>query len=285
MVFFFSVSIKYDLINPLNTIKIYKYVQYPFLVYYTEGFLNFNKLYNLRFYGMFDEPGVIGTIVTILLFADNYNLKSKQNIILVIAGIFSFSFFFIVSSLVYLFILFKNKYRILVICLVLSTFIFTRDNEVVKFLVWNRFIIEDGKVKGDNRSTKRLDLVYQEFLNSDDLFWGRGAKYTSNQKLDDASSYKLLVLNYGIIPLFIICAFFTLLAITRIVRLKYLLIYLFLVFGMIYQRTGFLFDAANLFIMFGCIFAIQSNVKKNENLTLQCDNHTRMNYKGLYKVK
>jgi predicted RNA-binding protein with RPS1 domain len=86
----------YSLIDPLNPLKDFLYKQYPFLVMP-------NEVINVefpRFYGVFDEPGVIGTFAGIMLFAERYNLKKISNIILFVSGVFSFSLFFILLSAV-----------------------------------------------------------------------------------------------------------------------------------------------------------------------------------------
>lgn len=258
IVIFFAVTIKYDLINPINTLKVSKYFHYPFLVFYSEGFSTFNK-YNIRFSGMFEEPGNIGGIATILLFADNYNLKSTQNKILIIAGIFSLSFYFFVSSAVYMLLLLKNKFRLLIALVVFLTFFLTHNEPIIRFLVWDRFIIREGKLKGDNRTSEALNNVYNQFLKGDDVLWGKGVNYTWDKNLMGDSSYKLLILNYGIIIFIVICLAFSLVAICTIKRFKYLIIYLFLVLGMLYQRPWFIYDPAIFFLLIACIYAIQQN--------------------------
>jgi hypothetical protein len=249
----FSVPLHYNTIAPLNDIKSWDYRQYPFLV--VENTIGFEY----RFCGMFDEPGVIGSIVTVLLFADNYNLRTKQNKILFIAGIFSFSFYFFISSIFYFLYLSNNKVRLLIISLFFLVFLLTRNNDIVYYVVWDRFSIEDGKLKGDNRSTEDLDAIYQQFINTDDVYWGKGSEYASRHELDDSCTYKLIVLNYGMVFFVIVCLAFLLYAYFTIKKFKYVIIYCFLFLGMIYQRPGLIYDISLFFMLISSIYAININ--------------------------
>ncbi len=43
-----------------------------------------------RFYSMFDEPGVLGTLSAFVLFANKYDFKRKSNLIILIGAFFHF---------------------------------------------------------------------------------------------------------------------------------------------------------------------------------------------------
>ncbi len=259
IIVFFNIQLKHNYIAPLNTLKNFDYVQYPFLV--SSGLLGINQL-NVRFSGMFDEPGVIGSIVTILLFADNYNLKSKQNIILFIAGILSFSFYFIISSLVYFLYISNIKIRLIVIILFLFSYLTTKDNPIVTILVWDRFIYEDGQLKGDNRAHEDLQSTYEVFINSNDVLFGKGANYAKANNLMGSSSYKSLILNYGAVFFISICLSFGLLAFFTIKKYKYVIGYLFLFGGMIYQRPGLIYDPTLFFLLIAIMYSFKQESKK-----------------------
>jgi hypothetical protein len=145
------------------------------------------------------------------------------------------------------------------------SFYFTHNNARISYLIWDRFAIQDGKLEGDKRSSKNLDKIYDQFLQTDDVIWGRGNNYTWEQKLMGDCSYKLLVLNYGLIVFIIICLSFSLIAFYTIKKPRYLFMYLFLLLGMIYHRPGFIFDPAHIFIMIASIYAIQ---QKSDSINL-----------------
>jgi hypothetical protein len=201
---------------------------------------------------MFDEPGVIGIFVTVLLVIDNYNFKSKQNIILFIAGILSFSLYFILCSIVFFFLTGSLKKRLFVIPIFIIFFLFTKDNLLLDNLVWDRLTIEDGQWKGDNRSSAGLNASYSSFLHSDDLLWGKGQNYLRSYGETGNSSYKELVMTYGLVFLIFLCISFILFAYIHIRNRKYFFLFLLLFFGMIYQRP-FIFDPAYFFIYIAAI--------------------------------
>ena len=57
----FGANIPYRVIPPLNSLKTYNYYAFPFLVMPEFSFVTLAEIG--RFCGLFDEPGVIGTIV------------------------------------------------------------------------------------------------------------------------------------------------------------------------------------------------------------------------------
>ena len=52
-----------------------------------------------RFYSVFDEPGVLGTLSSFVLFGNRYNFRSKKNIIIFVGALMTFSFAFILLTL------------------------------------------------------------------------------------------------------------------------------------------------------------------------------------------
>jgi len=251
IVVFTPISVPYELIKPLNTLKTIDYANYPFLV--SEGPIG-TSIFSWRFFGMFDEPGTIGTFCIILLFSDGYNLKSKKNLIIFIAGIFSFSFYFYVSSLFYYMVFSNFKKRLFIGILIASLYIFTFNNSYIYQLVWRRFVVEDGRLVGDNRSTESLDYIYSKFVVSSDLLWGRGADYAEKKGLMGASSYKLFILNYGLVFAIILVAAFSLLAYLKIKNRRYLIIYIFFILGIMYQRPGMLVFPGAFFLLIASVY-------------------------------
>ena len=64
-----------------------------------------------RFYGVFDEPGVLGTIGAILLYANKYDFKRWYNVALLLGGIFTFSLAFYLLVLIGLAIHFSKDIK------------------------------------------------------------------------------------------------------------------------------------------------------------------------------
>ena len=72
LLLFFGIPVPGKIIAPLNAVKTYNYIAYPFLVipnYLGAGLDVYFQ--SLRFCGPFDEPGVVGTIAGLMLYIDN----------------------------------------------------------------------------------------------------------------------------------------------------------------------------------------------------------------------
>ncbi len=235
----FTVPLNYNLIEPLNPLKTGMYRQYSFLV-----FPNLSETNTLpRFCSVFDEPGVIGTFSSIILFSERYNLRKVSNIILFMAGVFSFSLFFTIISFLAILYFYKNKVRLIVVAIVLITFFTTRSNPLVYASVWERFEIENGHLKGDNRSSDELDRYYNQFINSDQFLWGKG-----NLVFATSSSYKQFIIFYGLINSLIIMSILLCFAIQYNKNVKGVFLSILLLFFLIYQRP-YIFDFAYMFLI------------------------------------
>lgn len=264
-----NLNLPFNLIPSLNPIKGIDYCQYLFLV--SEGPIGLRYL-NIRFFGMFDEPGVVGSFVSFFLLADRFNLRSKQNIILFIAGVLSFSLFFYINVLIYLLYISNNKSRFYIILASFLIFFMTKNNAIVNTLVWDRFSIVQGKMKGDNRSSTHLDNTYRDYLHTPDLLTGKGTEFAS-QNFEGSSSYKTIIVAYGL-PFFVsIVLAFSLYAYFSIKKTKYVLAYLFLVFGMLYHRPSYMHEPTLFFVLISTIYALEhyskqenQNLKRNDKL-------------------
>jgi hypothetical protein len=258
LIVFGGISIPFDIIAPLNAGKLVNYHQYPFLV--SVGPLGFGSN-NIRFCGVFDEPGVVGSIAVILLIIDKFNLKSKSNKIIFLAGILSFSFYFYLSFLAY--VLYKTtvKKRLFFLLFVGLLFITTHNNQLFSVLLWNRMEIKDGKIQGDNRSNKVLDYQFSNFFQSNDLLFGKGI----NKVLDygvGTSTYKSVIMGYGLVFTISLCIAFMSYSYFYIRSFKYILIYWFLFFSMIYQRYGFIFDPPRFFLFISAIYVLRNRAQQ-----------------------
>jgi len=262
LVIILSLPIAHNLISPLNALKGSAYTQYPFLL--LEHSSNV-KVLNIRFCSVFEEPGTVGSFAAMFLFADNYKLKSKENIIIFIAGLLSMSFFFYVCSFIYFLYLSKFRMKIIYTVIILSLFFGTRNNAAINYLIWDRFTIEDGKVKGDNRSSINLDETYTDFLKSEDVLWGRGTIFLENNEFMNSSSYKMTIISYGIVFFVLYCLSFLLLAIFTIKIPKYIIAYFILFIGMIYQRPGIIYYPAYIFVLIATIYSLKQVAIKNKS--------------------
>lgn len=231
-------------LKPLNQLKEYWYLAYPPLLVKADILLEY------RFYGPFDEPGVVGTICFLILYIENYNLKDIFNVVFFIAGLFSLSFFFIAGSLLYL--LFKysiHKIHYLLLFSIILMFFYsaTKDDPILNELVYSRFEFDasTGKFAGDNRSTTSLDNYYNSIKGTQGYFFGVSENHYSD--FFGASSYKTAVLRYGMFFCFLYSLFFVLLAISKKLSLFDLFVFFLMFFSTIYQRPRF-YDVVFVFL-------------------------------------
>lgn len=197
-----------------------------------------------RFCGIFEEPGLIGTVCSLILVSEKFDLKSKQNKLILFYGLISFSLMFYISIFIYLFVLsFKSIDKFLkFISLILILFIFAFYTDVLSDSLVSRVSYGvNGLQIEDNRSNYQLDMMFNNWrsLSSTSLFlFGY-----ENLPQGDYSSIKIIPVNKGILGVFLCLGFLILLILKFSDKntKKYELFGLIVIFGLsLYQRPGFL---------------------------------------------
>ena len=200
-----------------------------------------------RFQGMFDEPGVLGTIAVLLLSGDNYKIKNNlKNIIILTGGILSFSFAFYVLSFVYFSI--RKNYKFLIIVLILYLLIAALNLNLTDNSFLDRYLFSrseaffSGNVF-EQRMTQHARAVFHDFIRYSDfstLLFGHGAGAARGDPLMRASSTVLLsIYNRGILGLSLL-VLFPLIYTLLINKTKTGFILLIIFFLSIYQRPNVL---------------------------------------------
>lgn len=236
-------DVPYNVIEPLNSLKPYNYNQYPFLV-------QANYLVDMfRFYGPFDEPGVIGTVCAMILYVEGYNMKDYFNIPLLIAGLCTFSLFFIVITLLFLgFRLVKRPKYIFAALIALSIFYYyTKDIDEFQELLYERFEYNSStrSFEGDNRATSDFKAYYNSIKGTSTYYFGADQKVVD--RFSGNAGYRNAVLKYGAIFCFLYLVWFFGYAISSGLRRRELLIFAVLLLSVLYQRPGFL-DPVYIFL-------------------------------------
>ena len=194
-------SYKFNLFLPYNSVSYYvrtaftSYIDYKFIYLY-------KYMDSIRLCGICNEPGYFGTFCALILCASRLNLRDRQNILIFIAGIFSFSFAFYLIIIFYLLLKsWKNIRSFIVVLLVFLFYIFalpnihTNNEQINRFL--ERFIITESGLSGDNRSTDKLNLIYKYTISSKPFF-GMGNGYVKSHYVGEALTYKTYLIEYGI---------------------------------------------------------------------------------------
>lgn len=263
-------------VAPLNDLKQFNYIVYPFWVA-SYGYFNVGST---RFFGLFDEPGVVGTVSLIMLFIERFNLKKFGNWVILISGILSFSLFFYLAVgfyLVYVMVSGKKKMRMRIgVAVVLGLSVWAvianpaTNERIIERTKWDE---EKGSIAGNNRADDALKDYMDQIRWSKDYFLGTNISRV-NQEFSNSASLQNAVLRYGIIVVVMYFIFYAFLARKYYHGLnwKWLLFMCFL-FMVLYNRPAF-FVVGKVFLYNMAIFAYtdeyqqqiwpENKLKKNE---------------------
>lgn len=255
LVYLVGINLPHSFIEPLNPMKSYDYISYPFLV--TPN--NILDLIIPRFSGYYDEPGVIGTIAGVIMICNGFDLKKKINIPIFIAGLLSFSLAFYIISIVYGYFFLSSKYKVILTSVIIGSVILLSSNEIIDEYLFSRFKIEDGKLAGNSRTAdESFESQYKEFSKSDDYYFGFGNN-ASKYYDPDGASYKNLIFDYGIVPFVYFVGILVLLAFFEFKFSKEFFLTLFIFFSVIYQRP-FITTYFYMFLVFAPVSALSKPV-------------------------
>lgn len=243
-------------------------------VSYGLGFFYWNP-YEFRICGHFNEPGFFGTIVALILCADDLDLRKIGNWILFIAGCLTMSLAFFVIVLVYFVLKFltlavKKPKLWLVVAAVLLFYFFvlpriqTGNYTIDTFL--QRFVIVDGRLLGDNRTTDAFDVLYNQFWLSDKQLFGFGDGYLASQDVGHVLIYKVYILEYGVIGFLLIFGTLILNALIRSGK-NLNALYFVAVFALsIYQRPNVIRLLYFVVLFGGIVHANSRKIRKTESI-------------------
>lgn len=167
------------------------YTSFIFNVYLNTTFGYFDRMY-----AFYDEPGVLGNIMMVLLFIQRFDLKKWYNVVFLVAGILSFSLTFYVAMAFYYILFGKMRAKIgFAIGAVVATYFFA-GNEYIFDFIFRRVTFEQGTMLGYNREHDNFNYWYSTVQWYQYLFWG----YKPRDIIPYAASWKWAFALYGIIP-------------------------------------------------------------------------------------
>ena len=154
-----------------------------------------------RLCGIFNEPGGLGTICS-LLYVAAYNYSTIfEKVIMLLAILLSFSVAgFLLVFLFYAITFVRKGWKyyvplgLLVAFVLIAPTIDWGDEFVNNFVA--RFEITDEGIAGDDRVKPEFEKLYNSFLHSNDVFFGGGATYGGDM---GTSSYKNLLIQFGFV--------------------------------------------------------------------------------------
>lgn len=158
-----------------------------------------------RFYSVFDEPGVLGTLSACILYGNKYNFHRWENIVIFIGSFFTYSMAFYVLTFIGFFIVNIKKPSILIKSLIIIIpiisigFYILRDDIAFQQAVMYRLFDSDMGSNLDNRTEEITNKAYNNLFSNDEWLFGIGNNSIVAEKMIASTSYKGFILEYGII--------------------------------------------------------------------------------------
>lgn len=245
------------IISPMGTVSpptmpSLSYTVYPFFIISNDLMMN-NVI--IRFSGPFNEPGVVGTLVVLILVVKKYNLKDIRLVTLFIAGLLSLSLaFYLISVFFCLFYLAIVKHKIVPVCLIivfLGLFYWqTKDDPILSSTIYERVKWNDetGSISGDNRSNDMVDAYYNKTKGTFAYYFGTNDPDWYNHVAGgESSSYKNVICINGVITVVLYLLFLIQLGWVNKRNLSGFILYIAVLFMNFYQRSS-LFSLPVLFL-------------------------------------
>lgn len=204
----------------------------------------------MRFYSMFDEPGVLGTFSAFVLFGNRYKFNYKNSIIL-LGAIFTYSMAFYILTLIgVMFYSMTSIKKMLILLFSLlsityATYYFLKDDLAFNYAVISR-IDSFGIDQIENRTDGMTNKYWEKFVSSNDLYWGLGSKRPTLE----GQSYKLFIIEYGIQGSLVLFLMY----IVLMRKFNKFTLCFFLIFILSFLQRPFAFRAWQIFL-FSCVIA------------------------------
>lgn len=200
----------------ISTFGDYKFYDYYFFNIRVEG----TSL--SRYLGMFLEPGHTGIMTVLLLISNGFDLRKKENVVLLIASLFTLSFATYILIFSYLtlkiFLFKKNRslfIRLLPFGVIIFLLLYQLDSfrGIVDYYLFNRIeYIINGNITG-NRFSDKFDIFYNSTIKGElkNYLLGIGsAKYLEIATMNffKSAGYKVYIAQNGLIGLFIVIIYY-----------------------------------------------------------------------------
>jgi hypothetical protein len=238
-----------SIIPPINTIQPSYNPNYPSFLNYI-FYVKVNLVVPFyRFNGPFVEPGHLGMICALLLYANNMNFKSRYNVIILVSLLLSLSLAGYILLLIGIAFTYFRKIKAIIIAsivffsllLVIANYVNSGDNIVNKMIFQRLQFDQEKGIAGNNRFIGNTDYVFNELINNGGIWFGN--HYSSSFKEFEirGSGYKIYLIQYGIIGTFLIMFVYFLWAIKSNNRIYALLFFLLILITFIQRAYPFWF--------------------------------------------
>lgn len=221
-------------------------------------FVDFND--GIRLCGLFNEPGYLGTILSLALITEKLDIKKPHVIIMLLAGFFTLSMAYFLTLFVYIILRKKNFacIGILAALFVVAIIVMPNihfENPMIEAFV-RRFDFIDGNFVGNNRNRVEVNFLLNDFHVNDNILWGRGVGATRGLGV----SLIMKIVELGYLGVFLTYGLLIIVAIKYTNKKWESLIFVLCFVINIYQRTN-IFTINYFLLLFGGILLISE--KKN----------------------
>lgn len=223
----FFINIPFKEIEALNIMKSYNY-----LTFAGSLFPNVSGALSLRFHGIFDEPGALGTYAALILGFDQFRNRIPCFIIL-ISGIMSFSIAFYILLFFCIIFIFKNKKTWIALLLMVAFAVYPIKE--LRTMVFDRLVVTEEGLSGDNRDQEQFKQEFTKFINKkENIIFGKGYKSSNLVGAIGGSSLRMFIYEYGVFGLLLILLVYLVLFIKNRTKNNFYMLIAFLL--SLYQR-------------------------------------------------
>lgn len=225
----------------------------------------------IRLCGLFNEPGYYGTFIALYLILDEIRLKKISNVILLVAGILTFSMaFFVILVLGSIFFVLKNNHHglIVVVSILFLTALFIKDiqfeNESARVFYERIENIVDGtETIMDRRTDANFEQIERRFEEDNHKLFGYGTGYCNKKGAYDTSSYKRNIIEWGYLGFGFV--FLTLLyLISAETKMNCTILFFILCISISISQRPQIFIPAYFLLYFGGVNYLACQVKKQD---------------------
>jgi hypothetical protein len=211
-----NLNLPYSLIHLGGRIKYYRNY-FGIAIFNDYQIFNTGRFTLARLCGVFEEPGMLGTIdgMILIVFLILFPKRTKTIVLLVVLGLLTMSMAFYIALILMLFtVLLKKNIRLIfyLVPVILSIYMITpRDViDVVDNVLFSRFELSDeGGFVGDTRRIefKKQWEQYVATSSTRDLVFGHGAKSNQRDEQGQFSSYQGIIYEAGYLGFSMISGF------------------------------------------------------------------------------
>lgn len=251
LIIYILVSLLHIHLPPLGVIRppdniVAAYGDFLNYIFYVENNYSLELLF-MRFNGPFIEPGHLGMICSFLLYANRYDFKRKDVWVVLFSLLFTLSLAGYILSFLGFFMIYTEKIRKIIFPAILSVCAYFYvstvwnggDNEVNQ-LIFTRMEYDAEKgITGNNRFGGYTDYYFDSYMDTGRLWLGMDTRYLTDLKergVIGGAGYKIYILNYGIVGVFVAFGFYYLVALFSIKK-RYAFCFLLLIIASFMQRA------------------------------------------------